>query len=107
MKLMDWNIEELTGYKPVTTFYTDFSIADGYGIAGIKDTCKRVFEAWKDDVEFLTEFVMVLNWKSWEHYDSGHKEISDLYADLFYKYRDWCLKNLKGDDLTYFFETTD
>ena len=27
MQLKDWNIEALTGYKPKTTFYTDFSIA--------------------------------------------------------------------------------
>jgi len=25
-----WRIEELTGYKPMTTFYEDFSIADRF-----------------------------------------------------------------------------
>ena len=24
--IIDWNIEEMTGYKPMTTFYRDFSI---------------------------------------------------------------------------------
>lgn len=28
MKIKTWNIEALTGYKPKTTFYEDFSIAD-------------------------------------------------------------------------------
>lgn len=30
MKIAVWNIEALTGYKPITTFYEDFSIADHY-----------------------------------------------------------------------------
>ena len=34
MKIEDWRIEELTGYKPISTFYTDFSIAD-WGSSGI------------------------------------------------------------------------
>ena len=32
----DWNIEAMTGYKPITTFYMDFSIADKFGVAAIK-----------------------------------------------------------------------
>ena len=31
MTIKTWNIEELTGYKPFTTFYEDFSIADAFG----------------------------------------------------------------------------
>ena len=31
MKIENWRIEELTGYKPITSFYTDFSIADRFG----------------------------------------------------------------------------
>lgn len=27
-----WNIEAMTGYKPRTTFYEDFSIADHFGV---------------------------------------------------------------------------
>ena len=58
MKVYNWNIEELTGYKPVTTFYQDFSIAEKYGIDGIKDTYKRAFEEWKDDYKFLTDYMI-------------------------------------------------
>lgn len=31
------------GYDLITTFWEDFSIADKYGIAGVKDTYKRAF----------------------------------------------------------------
>ena len=32
------------GYDLMTTFWEDFSIADKYGIAGVKDTYKRAFD---------------------------------------------------------------
>lgn len=31
IKIPKWDIEEETGYKPITTFWMDFSIADNYG----------------------------------------------------------------------------
>ena len=41
LKIKTWNIEEMTGYTPKTTFYEDFSIADAFGISAIKDTYRR------------------------------------------------------------------
>ena len=35
-------VKENGGYETISTFYTDLSIADVYGIAAIKDTIKRV-----------------------------------------------------------------
>ena len=55
------------GYDPMTTFWEDFSIADKYGIAGVKDTYKRAFSEWKDDYKFFTELTLVLNHKIWQH----------------------------------------
>ena len=105
-KLIDWNIEAMTGYKPKTTFYTDFSIADSFGLEGIKDTFKRCFEMWKDNVEQVTELCLAVNWKSWEHYQKNDA-YCELYVDLYDTLYDWCANNLKDDDLTYFFETID
>lgn len=41
LKIKTWNIEAMTGYKPKTTFYEDFSIADRFGAAAVKDTFRR------------------------------------------------------------------
>lgn len=38
IKIPKWDIEEETGYKPFTTFWQDFSIADTYGLQAIQDT---------------------------------------------------------------------
>ena len=106
MFIKTWNIEEMTGYKPITTFYEDFSIADRFGISAIKDTFKRAFENWKDNYEYLTELVIALNWKIWEHYESNEK-VARVYSDLWEKADGYAMDNLKGEELRYFLSTTD
>jgi hypothetical protein len=106
MTIKTWNIEEMTGYKPIATFYEDFSIADLFGVDAIRDTYKRAMESWKDDYEYLTELVMVLNWKIWEHYEKND-EYAELYNELWGKADEYATQKLTGDALRYFYETTD
>ena len=111
--LENWNIEALTGYKPISTFYTDFSIAEVFGgstskakLAAIKDTYNRAFNEWKKDYKMLTEFVMVLNWKCNRWYEDN-EEFANLYYDLYEEASQYAENNLKGDELSYYFRTTD
>lgn len=106
MKIKIWNIEALTGYKPMTTFYEDFSIADMFGASAIKDTYKRAFMEWKSDYKYLTELIMVLNWKIHEHY-GVNDEYAELYNDLWLQSDEWAYENLKDEALDYYFATTD
>lgn len=106
MKLKNWNIEAMTGYKPKTTFYMDFSIADNFGEDAIKDTYKRAFEGWRDNVEYLTELVMVLNWKIFEHFETN-KRYAQIYQDLYMETDEYALNNLQGEELAYYYRTTD
>lgn len=106
MKIRTWNIEAMTGYKPKTTFYEDFSIADHFGQAAVKDTFNRAFKHWKQDYEYLTELVMVLNWKIWEHYETN-EALARLYNELWEKADLYAQENLKGEELSYFYCTTD
>ena len=106
MRIKMWNIEEMTGYKPITTFWQDFSIADMFGLEAIKDTYKRAFNEWKGNYEYLTELVMVLNWKIWEHYENN-EEMAKLYNDLWTNADEYALENLVGNELKYFLEVTD
>ena len=70
------------GYNLMTTFWEDFSIADKYGIAGVKDTYRRAFNERKDDYKFFTELTLVLNHKIWQHYE-GDRELAALYDRLW------------------------
>lgn len=103
---MIWNIEEETGYKPITTFYQDFSIADRFGVHAIKDTYNRVFKEWKNDYKYLTELVMVLNWKIYEHYENNN-QYAKLYDELFRKAEQFAIDNLKDEEANYYYEITD
>ena len=64
----------VNGYETFTTFWEDFSIADRFGVTAIKDTFTRAFNEWKHDYKYLTELVMVLNWKLWHFYSKGNEE---------------------------------
>ena len=103
---MSWKIEELTGYKPKTTFWDDFTIADAFGLAEIRDTFERSFRDWKHNVEYITELVMVLNWKIFQHHEKDDDK-AKLYNDLWSIADSYCMDNLKGKDLDYFLSTTD
>lgn len=102
------NVMAQNGYKRLTTFSSDLTIAEFMeGEKGIKETFNRVVKDWKGFVKYFTEFVMSLNIKGWEHYEEGNESLSSLYSSLYYKTRDIALDTFKGDDLSYFIQTTD
>ena len=98
--------EGFCGYKQITTFFEDFSIADHFGEEEILDTYDRIFKEWKDDYKYLTELVMVLNWKIWEHNETNN-DYAKLYDKLWKKADEYACNNLKGEALDYFYQTTD
>ena len=107
----------LSGYVVKTTFWEDFSIADPYGVNAIKDTYNRAFNEWKDNIEYITELSLVLNHKIWVHHGRGndqktrfpeyHKVRAEVYDELWRNHHDWCIDNLKGDNLDYYLSITD
>ena len=106
--IKSFDSEAVFGYKQITTFFEDFSIADNYGLEAIKDTYKRGFKTAKAlGYKYLTEFVMILNWKSWEHHGNNDKEKTELYIDLYEEADKYALDTLKGEELRYFLDTTD
>lgn len=105
-----WHIEEATGYKPKTTFWMDFCIADKFGIDAVKDTFNRAFNEWKDNIEYITELALVTNWKSWDWFYRKKEEISKLYAQYYHQCQDYVYSgeaNFSEEDRDYFFRITD
>ena len=101
-----WGIENMNGYKPFTTFWEDFSIADKFGFKAVEDTYRRAFKEWRNDYRYLTELVLVLNHKAWQHVDTN-PVLSDLYVTLYEVADNFAIDTLKGHELKYFFEITD
>ena len=94
------------GYEMQTTFWSDFTIADAFGVDAIKDTFNRAFNEWKSNVEYITELAMVMSWKSCFYYGKN-EEYMNLYSELYHKVDEWCMDNLKENDLVYYIQTTD
>lgn len=90
-----------------TTFWQDFSIADRFGVSAIKDTYKRAFGEWRTDYRYLTDLVIVLNHKIWQHWEGGDEAKVKLYNDLWMEAETWAYDHLKGDELAYFVRAID
>ena len=106
----NWNIENITGYKPLTTLYVDFGFAEKFGDYAIRDTYKKMVKEYNIlDYKELTELVMVLNWKLWEHYENGNEKLARLYDNLWRESCDYITELLKDDSekLSYYYRTTD
>lgn len=101
-------LENFTDYRSITTFWDDYSIADRFGAAAVKDTFKRSFANWKNDYKYLTELVMVLNHKLWEWYEKDPEgPIYKAYGQCFEKASSYAEDNLEGEELSYYYRVTD
>lgn len=94
-------------FKFKTTFWMDFSIADRFGADAIKDTFDRAFYEWRDNYMYLTELVLVLNWKLWEHYENGNMKFSHLYDDFYHLAYQYGCEHLTDDEFLYFLDVLD
>ena len=101
-------IFEMIGYEPKTTFWTDFSIADVFGVKGVKDTYNRAKDEWQDNIEYMTEFAMVLNHKSWQH-NEKNQVLCGLYSDLWIEIDNFIYEHFKDNEeaLSYYQTVTD
>ena len=89
-----------------TTFWEEFSIADNYGSEGVIEHYNLVFNQWKDNLRFLTELVLVLNWKIYQWYQ-GDDNLGMTYDELWKMTDGYALETLKGDDLHYYLSILD
>lgn len=99
-------IYNLNGYKCVTTFWDDFSIADMFGAEAVEGTFERAFNEWKTNVVYLTELSLVLNHKGCCYY-GNNDELSKLYYELWSKLDNYCYEELNEDEVQYYFRITD
>lgn len=94
------------GYEVKTKFWEDFSLAERFGLSAIQYTFNRAFKEWKEDYEFLTELVLVLNRKIWQYHEK-RPEFAELYNTLWEQTDQYAMENLKDEELSYFFDVTD
>lgn len=49
---------------------------------------------------------MVLNWKIWQYY-GRNDDLAIVYNELWQKADNYACEHLKGEELSYFYQTTD
>ena len=100
MKTMEDNLADLgNGHKRITTFMSDLSVAEWCGgYDAVLDTTKRVINEWKDNVEYMSEFVLCTNWKAWEHDARSNYNWARFYSILFECVRDLMYDYYEGDE---------
>lgn len=87
------------GKERKTTFMADLSIAEWVGgKMAVVDTIKNCIISWIDNVEYIAEFVLCVNSKSWEHSRRGNDNWAALYADMYYAVLDLVYDYYEGDD---------
>ena len=92
-------LERQFDFKFETTFWEEFSIAEeDYGPEGIRKHYDTVFEQYRDNLKFLTELVLVLNWKIYQWYQVDDT-LGMTYDELWKRTDGYAMGTLKGDDL--------
>lgn len=99
------HIESLNGYKTITTFWGDLTIAEAYGHKAVRDTFANVKKEWAGNYKFWTEFVLCLNHKIWYHYQKD-KELARVYDELW-READAMAAEWEGDAAAYYYNVTD
>lgn len=97
---------KILDYNFISTFYEEFSISDHYGVDGVREHYKMVFNEWKDNYRFLTELTLVLNIKIWSWFKLND-ELGLVYDELWKETDSYALKHLKGEELDYYLTTLD
>lgn len=109
-----WVEPTLTGYQPVTTYWTQLNAIEANNAASEDAACiairkwlTSILKEAQNNYKAYTELVMVLNHRCWAHANRQQNKIGKLYSDLFYKTQGWGYNNLKGEQLSYFINTLD
>ena len=99
---------EMIGYEPKTTFWSDFTIAERFGLSGVKDTYDRSIKSWKEDIVYMTELSMVLNHKGWIYHEAN-EELSKYYFNLYNEIDNLIFQLFEdgSDEINYYIQTTD
>lgn len=101
-------LAQFTDWRPTALYWQRFSIAERYGIREINSVYEEIFNESKKDYKLLTELVMVLNHKAWQHSEElMFSTFCDIYTELYNKANQYALDNLKDSELDYFIGVTD
>ena len=97
-KTMEANLADIGKSERKTTYMSDLSIGEWCsGIRGVIDTIQQAVRYMCDDVEYMAELILCVNWKSWEHSARGNTQWAKAYGELYYYLYDLIAQYYEGD----------
>ena len=97
-RCMERQLKDLKGEERKTTFMSDLSIGEWCGMKGALDTIKNDVSEWRDDVEYMAEFILCVNWKAWEHAARENKNWVNFWSFVYGRVRDLMYDYYADDD---------
>ena len=98
-------VRDMNGYETITTFWSDLTIAEAFGLDAVQDTFDRVKRDWGRNYQYFTEFILVLNHKIWQHYETN-EPLARLY-DKLWREADAIAATWTGEAAEHYFNVTD
>ena len=95
---MERQLEAFGKGERKTTFMSDLSLGEWFGLNGMLDTFKNAVSSWKDDEEYMAEFILCVNWKAWEHAARKNHTWGQIYSGLYYAIKDLMFRYYEGDE---------
>lgn len=99
-------LASMTDYEPKTSFFSDLSIAECFGVDAIRQTYNKVIRDWGNDIVYITEFTMCLNHKIWQLHEVD-EPTAQVYDELWRKACEFVTSHFEGEDLSYYYRVTD
>ena len=106
---------QMTWYQTITNYWEQFNSKEQEWFEQVKLFIEDEFQNLKkldltkeENYKKITEFVMMMNWRSWYLDDNDMQgELEWIYINLWEEYNDWCYDNLEDEAKTYYYRTTD
>lgn len=111
---MQWELAKQIDYEPVSNFweqFTEIEIKSNIEEDDFRDLAETLFQAYKNNIIFLTELILVINHKCWYWFENNNGELAKIYSLLYYEYDSFALnyieKNMTQKEITYYLRTLD
>ena len=104
MACQEKQLADLKGCERKTTFMSDLSVAEWCSMATGDDMTEffrnfaDICNVWKMNEVYMSEFILCVNWKAWEHDARGNSNWAAFYSQLFYGIQSLMYDLYEGDE---------
>lgn len=84
-----------------TNYWNIFTTAESFGSSEIEKTFESNFKVCRNDYLSLSEFLMVLNCKIWQHHTANNRMLTKLYSLMWESVKKYAKLNFEKEEYDY------